>query len=81
MHGARTTPLGHGNRPGTNKSAKPKRPAGERYTTASYRRAICWGCELAYKMPDDLRKGPADETMDQKQARLNAARRWRRSNT
>ncbi len=36
----RQTPLGYGNRPGTNRKRKPKRHAGERYSTDSYRRAI-----------------------------------------
>ena len=40
MHEARKTPLNYGNRPGTNKSRKPKRPAGAKYTTDAYRRAI-----------------------------------------
>jgi integrase len=40
MHAARKTPLNCGNRPGTNRSSKPKRSAGEKYTSTSYRRAI-----------------------------------------
>jgi integrase len=39
-HEARQTPLNAGNRPGTNKKAKPAVKPGERYDTASYRRAI-----------------------------------------
>lgn len=37
---ARTTPLSCGNRPGTNRKAKPAKTPGDRYTTDSYRRAI-----------------------------------------
>jgi integrase len=77
MHAARVTPLGYGNRPGTNRSAKPQRPAGERYNTESYRRAIHRGCELAFEMPDTLRKPAKDETAEQKAARLKAASAWR----
>jgi integrase len=44
---ARQTPITYGNRPGSNRKASPKRKAGERYTTASYRRAITRACELA----------------------------------
>ena len=33
-HEARVTPIGYGNRPGTKKSALPKRQAGKRYTVA-----------------------------------------------
>jgi integrase len=47
MHANRKTPLSCGNRPGTNKQKKPKRPAGDRYTAESYRRAIHRACELA----------------------------------
>ena len=39
-HKARTTPLSCGNRPGSNRTRKPKRSAGDSYSTASYRRAI-----------------------------------------
>ncbi len=39
-HDARITPLSCGNRPGSNRTQKPKRAAGDSYTTASYRRAI-----------------------------------------
>jgi integrase len=53
-HEGRVVPITYGNRPGTNKSKNPKRPAGGRYTTASYRRAIHRGCELAFKMPVEL---------------------------
>ncbi len=43
----RTTPVGYGNRPGTNRKAKPVRSAGERYTPDTYRRAIERGCKTA----------------------------------
>jgi integrase len=46
-HEARTTPSGHGNSPGTNRKAKPKRRAGERYTSNSYRRAVHRACDKA----------------------------------
>lgn len=80
-HEARMTPITYGNRPGTNKSDKPKRPAGERYTTASYRRAIHRGCELAFNMPDNLRIVPKDETAEHKAERLAKARQWRDKHT
>jgi len=76
-HEARVTPLHYGNRPGSNKSNKPKRPAGERYTTGSYRRAIHRACELAFMMPAELRKRPKDETAEHKAERLAKARQWR----
>lgn len=49
-HANRKTPLSCGNRPGTNRSSKPKRPPGNEYTVASYRRAIERGCKAA-KIP------------------------------
>jgi integrase len=49
-HEKRITPLKYGNAPGTNKSARPKRPPGETYDVGSYRRAIQRACTLA-KVP------------------------------
>jgi integrase len=46
-HEARKTPLRYGNRPGTNRKRKPKRTAGDHYTTNTYRRAIHRAVELA----------------------------------
>ena len=46
-HAQRVTPLSCGNRPGTNRKRRPKRSAGDRYTTNSYRRAIHRAVELA----------------------------------
>lgn len=46
-HANRQTPLSCGNRPGTNRSSRPKRPPGDEYSVASYRRAIERGCKAA----------------------------------
>ncbi|MCH8968607.1 MAG: site-specific integrase [Planctomycetes bacterium] len=54
LHTKRKTPLKYGNRPGTNRRRKPKRQAGERFTTDSYRRAIQRATELAFPAPDGL---------------------------
>ncbi len=54
QHAARKTPLSCGNRPGSNRSAKPGRPAGQQYTTDSYRRAIHRACALAFPTPEGL---------------------------
>lgn len=51
QHERRLTPLNHGNRPGTNRKATPRRQAGILYTTASYRRAITRGCDKAFPHP------------------------------
>lgn len=46
-HAARKTPLSSGNRPGTNCKTEPTRSPGAGYDTASYRRAIDYGCAKA----------------------------------
>jgi integrase len=56
----RKTPLNHGNRSGTNRVHVPKKPPGDRYTTASYRRAITRACDAAFPVgknasPDEIR--------------------------
>jgi integrase len=76
-HEQRVTPIGYGNRPGSNKRRDPKRAAGERYTTASYRRSIHRACELAFNMPAELRRPARQETPEQKTVRQNRARQWR----
>jgi integrase len=61
---ARTTPDSCGNRPGTNRIAKPKRKAQDRYSTDSYRRAIHRACEansIAKWSPNRLRHTSATE--------------------
>jgi integrase len=47
LHAARTTPLSCGNKPGTNRRRNPKRAPGERYTAASYYRAVRSACDKA----------------------------------
>ncbi len=46
-HARRVTPLSYGNRPGTNRVDHRKRPPGDHYDVAAYRRAITRACELA----------------------------------
>lgn len=63
-HEQRRTPPTYGNGPGTNRKASPKRKAGERYTTDSYRRAIARACEAAgveQWAPNRLRHAAATE--------------------
>ena len=52
----RRTPLHYGNRPGTNRKARPKRTAGKQYCTSSYRRCI----DRAVERINDLRKSQAE---------------------
>ena len=65
----RTTPLSCGNRPGSNVRKVPKRSAGDRYTTDTYRRAIQRACDQAFPPPGNLAK-PAEETKAAWQERL-----------
>jgi integrase len=44
---ARRVPLKYGNRPGTNRKAKPRRTPRDRYDSNSYRRAIHRACDKA----------------------------------
>ena len=54
LHEHRTTPMKCGNRPGTNRKMSPKRSPCDRYTTASYRRAIHRACDKSFTPPADL---------------------------
>lgn len=46
-HAERKTPLAYGNRPGSNRKAKPRRTPRDRYDKDSYARAIARACRLA----------------------------------
>ena len=50
-HAKRTTPLSCGNRPRKNRNSRRKRPPGDYYTIATYRRAIERGCKAAKVLP------------------------------
>jgi integrase len=47
QHLARSTPIGYGNAPGTNRKRSPKRLPGACYSTGSYHKAIKRACEAA----------------------------------
>jgi len=94
MHANRKTPLGHGNRPGSNRTRKPQRTPGESYTVGSYRRAIDRACDKAFPPPDELarlyvpakgrkRRSTRKETVAEWRARLGdekwaELRQWRK---
>ena len=78
-HAIRKTPLSCGNRPGTNRKRRRERAPGKCYTNDSYRRAIARACIVAF-MPVELRRGPEDETAEQRLARKVAAAKWRAEN-
>ena len=78
----RVTPLSCGNVPGSNVRDDPKRSAGERYTTCSYRRAIQRACEQAFPPPEPLARLDG-ETLAQWKKRLTKAQKaeldaWRK---
>jgi integrase len=61
-HEKRVTPPSYGNRPGTNRTRKPKRQPGTQFTTGSYARAIKYACqraELEHWHPNQLRHSAA----------------------
>ncbi len=53
-HEARKTPHGNGNNLGTNRTEKPERCPGERYTSGSYGRAVTRAIEVAFPLPAHL---------------------------
>jgi len=55
QHAKRKTPIGYGNRPGTNRVEDPERGPGDAYTVDSYRRAIQYACDRAFPPPEHLR--------------------------
>ncbi len=52
----RITPPNHGNRADHNRVKDPQRRPGEYYDVNAYRRAISRGCELAFPLPEHLRR-------------------------
>lgn len=56
MHAERKTPVGYGNRPGSNRLQSPRWQPGDRYTVNSYRRAIQRACDVVFPLPPNLRR-------------------------
>ncbi|GAB4550492.1 MAG: site-specific integrase [Phycisphaerales bacterium] len=88
QHADRKTPIGYGNRPGTNRVDAPERAPGDAYTVSSYRRAIQYACDRAFPPPEHLRPRENDggkrETERQFLARLTDREKlelaeWRRA--
>jgi integrase len=73
-HAKRKTPLSCGNRPGTNRKGRPKRPPGGRFDVPSCRRAIARACEKAFPPPPPLARQKG-ETRDEWQGRLTPHQR------
>lgn len=82
LSAARTTPLHYGNKPGSNRTRKPKRKPGAAFSVSAYRRAIARACEAAFEIPDELRdpgrgsKAEREQTPEQRKARQQQRRAW-----
>jgi integrase len=61
-HANRKTPLSYGNRPGTKRGRRRRREPGDFYSSDAYGRAIRAACEVAFGMPNELRKRQKGET-------------------
>ena len=93
LHAARKTPESCGNTTGSNVKRRPGWEPADRYTVDSYRRAIAYGCDLAFPPPPELvrlrvaangrkKKATRWETPAEWQARLGPERwaellKWR----
>ena len=77
-HAAREVPLSSGNRPGSNRKARPKCKAGAQYSVAAYRRAIHRGCDRAFPHPALSASPKAKLTAEQLAAlkKWQSAHRW-----
>ncbi len=60
--------------------ANRRRPPGDHYTTASYRRAVERACEIAFDMPEELRRMPASASERERAQLVREAARWRKAN-
>lgn len=60
-HATGKTPLGYGNRPGTNRKRHPNRKPRESYDSGSYRRAVQLACDKAFPPPDGMIVGQVEQ--------------------
>lgn len=63
---ARKTPLSCGNRPGTNRKAKPRKQPSDRYTSGSLARAIDYALARAFPLPGEIAKQPHESAKEWK---------------
>lgn len=68
-HDQRKTPIGQGNRPGTNRKKHVKRSLRAYYSTTAYGRAIKYACKQAFPAPERIGKDS------------NALKQWRREHS
>jgi integrase len=62
-HDRRKTPIGYGNRPGTNRKPRPQRKPGDAYDVDAYRRAVARGCDRAFPPPEALKQSGREEEL------------------
>jgi integrase len=77
-HERRITPPSCGNVPGSNVRRRPLREPQERYTTASYHRAITRGCDAAFPAPDALARRKVAGINRKKSPRWETLAEWRK---
>jgi integrase len=76
QHARRVVPIGCGNRPGTNRKAKPKRKPGNQYTADSYRRAIHRACDQAFPHATLGGRGDLNDGEVKELRRWQSEHRW-----
>jgi len=79
IHAKRKTPLAYGNSPGTNRTNDRRRPPNSLYSKDAYANAIARACEVAFGMPDELRKIDRSLPADERQRLKREATAWRRT--
>jgi integrase len=62
QHENRKTPVSCGTKPGDRRKRRPQRSPGDRYTTASYRRAIHRACDRAFPPPAQVARAKGETT-------------------
>ncbi len=72
----RTTPIGYGNSPGTNRRRKPEVEPQNHYTSDTYRRAIERACDDAFELPADLARQRVQ--VGEKRTRWEAVADWKK---
>ncbi len=74
QHAQRRTPIGYGNRPGTNRKRRPKRAPTDRYDVNSYRRAVERACDSAFPLPQAVARSKGETTGQWRKRLTNTSR-------
>ena len=73
----RKAPDNEGNRPGSNRRENPLKQPGDYYDADTYYRAIQYGCEKAFPLPEHLRRIKVKGRKSDKTVRRETAAEWR----